>query len=582
MKEDDVGKTTSNNGIDPEMLIRKPGPVKQDPDLGTSEGQAYQQIFDDLQGNIIKGHDRDYACHIFLRFNCKDPKQLSQEQREKNDEIRNLIKERIAQSVLHLTSAARQFRETDLYRSNKIRGKVFVNFFLTYSGYVALGLGNEVDFEPSYKGGMKGAQPLLNDDPNVPYADDWQGYMDKEKYWPRDGEVDAMILIADDDVEYLRRTELRIVNNILMTEIGGHKISLAEVVTVQRGAQLRVTNEILPRMPRIDAQKFAGHPIEHFGHIDGISNPLFLTTDIKRVDEFMGQYHWSPWAPLNLVLLKDPHPASGRYGYGSYMVFRKLEQHVGLFNSFKADLARALKIAVTPDPSKPEFLIDKIDRTGALIMGRYNEGTPTVETPPLLKDSVDDRGNPVKEYDPDGHPYQVKITNDFTYDKPMDDLQAINCPFHAHIRSTNDRTVNTHANHRIVRRGITYGSRAADLSDAPDVGVGLLFVCFQRSIREGFEHIQRKANGMDPKNNNPAIVNDRVDPIIGQINAGDVPEGQPWPNQIGGNNSVKFRFTGVVSLKGGEYFFAPSISFLRNITQAKVTDLAKTFAEKGL
>jgi hypothetical protein len=75
-----------------------------------------------------------------------------------------------------------------------------------------------------------------------------------------------------------------------------------------------------------------------------------------------------------------------------------------------------------------------------------------------------------------------------------------------------------------------------------------------------------------------------VDPIIGQIND-DLPEGQAWPNQVGRKPSVKFRFTNVVSLKGGEYFFAPSISFFRNITgKAPEKDdlIARTFAEKGL
>lgn len=567
-----------------QALLDQLGPIPSYPNLDTANGRAYQKLFEDLQGNIIKGHDRDYASHIFIKFACTSSD--SKENLKDDDLTRKLIKERISKSVFHLTSAARQFRETDLYRRNKIRGKVFVNFFLTYSGYKALGmLEKEVAFDSSFKTQMKGSRARLNDPPK-PDANEWQGFEDYRKYKENPSCIDAMILIADDDEEYLKRTELRIVNSVLLARRDDHfdclggpvskDIALASVITVQRGAQLRASSRIFPQLN----EPFIGHPIEHFGYLDGISNPLFLDTDQKRVDDFKGAAHWEPWAPLSLALTKDPHPLAGPYATGSYMVFRKLEQNVHLFQTLKSILANRLGVAVSPDPSDPNRLIDKIDRTGALIFGRYKEGTPTSQTPPLL--------DAAGQYSPDRHHYDVNITNNFNYENPIDDSKGTSCPFHAHIRLANDRTDNTKG-HRIIRRGITYGARAEDLSDAPSSGVGLLFICFQKSIRNQFEYIQRKANGMDPDPNSDdtaLLKNAFVDPIIGQTNADDLPQGQEWPNQIGINGKPSnFRFTNVVSLKGGEYLFAPSISFLRNIVGqgAKKDDpLAKTFAEKGL
>ena len=72
--------------------------------------------------------------------------------------------------------------------------------------------------------------------------------------------------------------------------------------------------------------------IEHFGHPDGVSQPLFFTTDydkflqgqnIKKEDNQLAEFG-DPRAPLNLVLTHDPL-GEGDYSFGSYMVYRKLQ-----------------------------------------------------------------------------------------------------------------------------------------------------------------------------------------------------------------------------------------------------------------
>ena len=61
----------------------------------------------------------------------------------------------------------------------------------------------------------------------------------------------------------------------------------------------------------------------------------------------------------------------------------------------------------------------------------------------------------------------------------------------AHIRLANPRTEETKKNH-ILRRGFNY-SRGFD--DAGHLDQGLLFICFQKSLNDGFLTIQNRLNG---------------------------------------------------------------------------------------
>jgi deferrochelatase/peroxidase EfeB len=173
-------------------------------------------------------------------------------------------------------------------------------------------------------------------------------------------------------------------------------------------------------------------------------------------------------------------------------------------------------------------------------MGRFEDGTPVALQPTP------------------GRP-----TNDFTYDEDPDGEK---CPLQAHIRKVNARQQDTP---RIVRRGVTYGKRWKEpkdnpgLEELPSEGVGLLFMCYQRNIEKQFEHLQYLwAN--DPRL--PYTQEPGIDPVIGQPNGMGAGQ-QKWPAQWNDTREKHrpFDFHGFVTLKGGEYFFAPSIYFLKNI-----------------
>jgi hypothetical protein len=179
-------------------------------------------------------------------------------------------------------------------------------------------------------------------------------------------------------------------------------------------------------------------------------------------------------------------------------------------------------------------------RAGALVVGRFEDGTPVVLQPAA------------------GRP-----TNGFDY---VGDPEGEKCPFQAHIRKMNPRQAGAP---RIVRRGMPYGQRWKEpgdnptLEELPQKDVGLLFMCYQNNIEKQFEALQYFwAN--DPRQ--PLGQAPGIDPLIGQASALG-PGQHRWPAQWNEPHATHkpFHFKGFVSLKGGEYLFAPSIYFLQHI-----------------
>jgi len=121
--------------------------------------------------------------------------------------------------------------------------------------------------------------------------------------------------------------------------------------------------------------------------------------------------------------------------------------------------------------------------------------------------------------------------------------------------------------HRIARRSVLYGMRKTepdqDPSLTPTTEVGVLFMCYQSDIRRQFEFLQASwAN-----NENAPAQDTAHDAIVGRVKTGQKPSPQKWPRRWNGMRSdhEPFCFQNFITLKGGEYFFAPSISFLSNI-----------------
>jgi len=441
--------------------------------------QKYDQMLNQLQGNILKAHGRDHSAHIILRFTA-EPKAAKQW-------IQQFARER-------LTTAKQQIEEAKRFRETGQPGKMFVSVFLSATGYQKLGF-DPRQFEEendTFRLGMKHRRRVNIFFPNKdPRVIEWeQAYS---------GEIDALIMLADDSADAVKAAADSAVASVS---------SIATVLAVEHGHVLR------------DA---AGKSIEHFGYIDGRSQPLFLKSDLEQEETSA----WDPSAPLGQLLATDPFN-SAPDAFGSYFVFRKLEQNVRNFNQAVRDLAAQLQLDV--------------DLAGAMVVGRFKDGAPVT----LASNSGSGDAN------------------NFNY---KGDLDATKCPFHAHIRKANQRgetpltSEESERSRRIVRRGVPYGERAPGLTDEPASGVGLLFMCYQADIAHQFEFLMRVWFD-NPRF--PEIIGNTGDcPLIGQD--GDAP--QKWRNKWGDSDAPQTRinFGGWVRLKGGEYFFAPSVGFLQNI-----------------
>lgn len=363
--------------------------------------------------------------------------------------------------------------------------------------------------QSNFKEGMRAHADELNDPPAAGWEPGYRGAPP----------VDAMILLADDDAGFLLRRA-----RDLLSEVA----DFAGVRAVERGDALR--NE-------------QGEGIEHFGYVDGRSQPIYFSTDLAGEGP---TDKWDPSEPLHRVLVPDL-AANAPDAFGSYLVFRKLEQDVLHFKLRERELADALGLTG-----------EARERAGALAVGRFEDGTPVAL-------SQTDGFLPPQE-------------NNFTY---ADDPDGRKCPFHAHTRKTNPRgdivrqfgadEEAAERARRITRRGITYGKRPAhphaseDLSDLPTAGVGLLFMCFQASIANPFAFMQRawcNTEGFLKPGTG-------LDPVIGQAPpGGPAPAQQKWPTQWGqAGPDQPFSFGQFVTMKGGEFFFAPSIPFLTALSQ---------------
>lgn len=460
--------------------------------------EKYKTLLTDLQGNILKGHGREHSVHLFLQFKP-----------DKTDEVKKWIQ---SFTRKYVTSAQQQADEAEIYRNQKIKGSLFANFFLSRFGYEYLEVKPfRTPKDQPFRSGMKndGVRNLFND----PVVEAWEpGYQD---------EIHALVLMADDDVVDLLQEVNRMSQKLL---------KVADIVNREDGFVLR--NE-------------KNQPIEHFGYVDGISQPLFLKRDIVKDKYKNGEFQkWDSRAPLSLVLAKDPNGQT-EDSYGSYLVYRKLEQNVRAFKEEVSKLAEHIGV-------------DQ-DLAGALVIGRFKDGTPVTRS--SINASAD--------------------INGFGFE---DDTEGTRCPFHSHARKTNprgdtgrvgsnvnyDESLETERGHRIARRGISYGEN--DITRESSSGSGLLFLCFQGNIENQFNFMQASwAN-----HNNFVNVNTGPDPIIGQQ------EGtHKWPTVWGESETKECKFKTWVNMKGGEYFFAPCISFLKTlspVTEELSSEVLNTFS----
>ena len=268
---------------------------------------------------------------------------------------------------------------------------------------------------------------------------------------------------------------------------------------------------------------------DHFGYRDRLSQPAIegmgeaptpgSGPPLKPGEFFLG-YPDEAGPPGNLP---EPEVLSRN---GSYLAYRRLQEHVGAFRDFLRAHGRT--------PEEQEWMAAKL-------MGRWRSGAPLALSP--------EKDDPALAADP-------LRNNNFDYGKT--DPYGYAVPLGAHIRRMNPRdTAASTQRHRMIRRGGTYGPPLPEgaAEDGVERGVAAFVGC--ASLVRQFEFAQNVWIN-DPRFHE--LGNER-DPIIGtQDGTFDmtIPR-RPVRRKIKG-------LPAFTTVKGGAYFFLPGIRALRYLT----------------
>jgi Dyp-type peroxidase family len=451
-----------------------------------------------LQGNILCGYGNEF-CHGLFAF----------VRVEQGAAGRALIGEwldggRVTDAQPWAKEGTPWYR---LARGQTLKPPDTLNVALNWDGLRALGLPQHLlaEFAPEFRDGMAARAEFLGDTgTSAPSC--WDPGLR-----PGDHHMLVTLFARQADVLEARRAELR------------------ERIGPDPGLSL-AREEPTGLLSHPKEGEFAR---EHFGFADGLSQP---TIDDPRAGPSNQKGRgtptrlrgWDHLAPGEFVLgytdedgVLPPAPPDPLGRDGSYVVVRKLHQHVDVFTNYLRDQARG-------DPEREELLAAKL-------VGRYRDGRP------LSRPEAS----------------TAKLLNAFRYRR---DREGLRCPAGAHIRRANPRdALGFHGRltkrHRIIRRGMPYGPPPADPSVPDDVERGLMFVCYQASIDRQFEVVQ----GLWLNDGEALGLGSDKDFLVSTEEAEGkltIPEQSRAPSFLTPQPSF-------VTTKGGGYFFAPGIAALR-------------------
>lgn len=511
----------------------------------------------DIQGNIVKAYGRygfPVARHIFYHVNGPDDGR------------------RFVSAIVPLVTTSIPWPDPSK------APLVTTNIGFTYQGLKQLDVPTDTlhAFQDEFSMGMKARRDILGDTgPN--HFSRWDPIWNSEGDHERQ-HVHIMISLhghteADLDGRY--------------EEIGNILASLPGVV--QLTGHRKADRDDLPYQP---AHVLEGGK-EHFGYTDGISGTYFegCGEDLKLCigggkptgrDPRTAE-GWAPLKPGEFILGHEDE--AGGYPEapgpplfsrnGTFMVYRKMHQNVGSFNSYlEAEGARfpggkealAAKFAGRWRNGAPLAMFPTEESANALateyaaVQARVRSGTATAQE----RQRYEDLGLQF-------------VAFDFT-----EDLEGARCPIGAHTRRTNPRSALEYGKkdlfgrgafdtpgalsnrRRLLRRGLPYGSTGNPATDEGDHGV--IIMILNTDLSRQFEFVQQQWITFG---NDFRLGNDQ-DPILGNhgenkdcrangrlIIEGDAAAKKP-PYFCG-------RIPTLVETRGGDYFFIPSLTCLRMI-----------------
>lgn len=420
-------------------------------------------------------------------------------------------------------------------------------------------------------------------------AEDHQG-LDPQDDWvpefkPSGGGIDGVLVVAGDSLESIDGMIRDTVDWAF--NVGNDKQSIEKVYTK--------TGTV-----------YQNH-LEHFGWVDGISQPM-----IKGLDDISVKANAPGMSPIDpgIIIVGNERDGSKHPEWakdGSFMVFRIYEQLVPEFYHWCAMNCPtgAKETKEAQQAGKPvEWSGQSMDEMGMFssrLVGRWPAGAPMELHPKEdpntgLSQHEDEEKNRIAVKEKLGQAglerlktiKQQNNTDAFNYN-PTDQTR---CPYASHMRKTGPRDDHpNYTKHLMMRRGIPYGPWCGNEERSNGVTEqerGLLFVSYQSSIDDGFRTQQKRwANAPDGPTDmakHSGGNSQGIDPIIGQVHPKHIREDTDgrihakyrdpapqlhFPETVYGEvgpqvYDKKIDLARLCIPHGGEYFFSPSISALKN------------------
>jgi Dyp-type peroxidase family len=376
------------------------------------------------------------------------------------------------------------------------QNKRWVSVAFTWNGLRALGVdeGSLSTFPEEFRQGMPTRAQMLGDaGGNAP--ENWIGGLASPDLHS------IVILFARDEADRVH-------------SVGEHKKLVAECAGV----------EVLSVLD-LNASPPFNYAHDHFGFRDRLSQPVIEGSGEEptpgsgaplKAGEFILGY------PDEFGVTADRPQPEVLARNGSYMAYRRLQEHVGCFRDFLRQNGQTR---------------DEQELIAAKLMGRWRSGAPLVLSP--------DKDDPALAADP-------QRNNDFNYRKM--DPQGYAVPLGSHARRMNPRDTAANINRRrMIRRGATYGPALPDgaLEDGVERGIAAFVIC--GSLIRQFEFAQ---NVWANDRNFHELGSER-DPIIGNQD-GTLEFKIP-------KRPIRKKITGLpafTTVKGGAYFFLPGLKAL--------------------
>jgi len=485
-----------------------------------------QDQLNNIQGIGLVGFRKDHQQFIFVTF----PDQAS------GTALIAKLADRVASAWEVGTFNALFSEIRQRYGKEGVIEATWIGLAISGAGFQTLGVNLDTELPAgegtnAFKQGMAARSLVIGDTHAKDAPVQW-----KIEFRPPN-RVDAVILVASDDRDDLDSTLATLSD--LISEVG------CQIAATLPGGTL--------------PDQLRGH--EHFGTKDGISQPA-----IDGFGDPPAAGEPQPVMPGEFILgYQDELGQTASVGDlwidGSFMVYRLLLQNVAAYNQ---QLAKGVDGA---NPPVAGALL------GAKLAGRWPSGAPL-------------------ELNPDSDPGPGNESNAFVYKAaPFNDDEGLKTPRFAHVRkafprdeTTPDPNNDNPQRHRMIRRGIPFGQPLPTGASDDGAERGLHFVSFVADVARQFELVQSNwlnnpnfPNGQVAGQNQPygppapGTPADGPDPLVGEHDNG----AEDALHQPGAIHAFGI-LTELVTVSGGEYFFAPAIAALKRLASGVKASTTQT------